>query len=336
MVMKRNDLKNESLYRDRYRILRKLGEGGSSMVYMGCDMESGKAVTVKVFKEGVLNGADIKNAVMEETALLQRLDHPDIPKVLAVYEDAFVLEHVHGNSLDKVLKAKGALPEKTAVQMGKELLKILTYLHGRKNPVIYRDLKPANIIVKPDGHVALIDFGAAREYCPGVGADTLNLGTCGYAAPEQYGSLGQTDVRTDIYCFGRTLMQMMAGGEKAGSKNEGNAIKAGRPKTVSPELRKILEKCTRPDRDDRFGSCREIGKALEGYPRAVAVRRLIQGVKAALIAAVLALGVTAAVSHYDTVRSYAAEDAKQRIPAVKERLGNAGLRIRAMLDEEEK
>ncbi len=331
--MKRNDLRNESLYRDRYRILRKLGEGGSSVVYMGHDMETGKAVTVKVLKEGVLSCGDTKKAVEEETALLQKLDHPAIPKVVAVYENAFVLEHVHGNSLEKVLKAKGALPEKTAVQMGKEILKVLSYLHGLKSPVIYRDLKPANIIVKPDGHVALIDFGAAREYSPGVGADTLNLGTCGFAAPEQYGSLGQTDVRTDIYCFGRTMLQMLAGSEKAGSKSRG---KAGRPVTarpVSPELKKILEKCTRPDRDDRFGSCREIDRALARYPRAVAIRRLLMGAKAAIIAAVLSLGVTAAVNHYDTVRSYAAEDARQRIPAVKERLGNAGIRIRNAINE---
>lgn len=316
--MREGVMKNESLYRDRYRILRKLGEGGSSVVYMGHDMESGKAVTVKVLKEGIYTGTDMVKAVEEETALLQRLDHTAIPKVVAVYEDAFVLEHVYGNSLEKVLKAKGRLSEKETVRVGREILSILAYLHGRKIPVIYRDLKPANIIVKPDGHVALIDFGAAREYIRGGGADTLNLGTCGFAAPEQYGSLGQTDVRTDIYCFGRTMMQMLSA------------------RNTSPELMSILEKCTRPDRDDRFGSCKDIDRALLRYPRAVAVRRLVMGAKAAVIAAVLALGVTAVVNHYDTIRSYAAEDAKQRIPAVKERLGNAGIRIRAVLVEEEK
>ena len=309
-------MKNESLYRGRYRVLRKLGEGGSSTVYMGVDNKSGRAVTIKRFKDAVLNGSDIVESVREETAILRKLNHTAIPKVLAVYEDSFVLEHVPGSSLEKVLKKKSGLQEKEAVRIGLELLDILRYLHGLDRPVIYRDLKPANIIVRPDGHVALIDFGAAREYRPEEAADTLNLGTCGYAAPEQYGSLGQTDDRTDIYCFGRTMTQMLSG------------------RSVSPELLAIIDKCTRPDRQDRFGSDREIKRALQGYPKKVRIRRALKGFKLAVVAGVLAAVVTLTATYYDTVRAYAAEDARARIPAVKERLGNAGIRINTILLEE--
>lgn len=319
--MNNSYLENESLYRGRYRVLRKIGQGGSSRVYMGFDNETGKTVTIKLPREYVLSRRDLEEAAAFETALLSGLDHAAIPKVVEVYEDAIVLEHVPGNSLEKVLKKNGALPEKEAVRIGRELLEVLGYLHGRKNPVIYRDLKPANIIVRPDGHISLIDFGAAREYSPSDEADTLNLGTCGFAAPEQYGNLGQTDVRTDIYCFGRTMLQMLTAG-------------AGSVRTpVSPELMAVIEKCTRADRSDRFDSCREIDKALCRYPRAVTKRKVLASLKAAVVAAILALMITAAVTHNETVRSYAAEDAQQRLPAVKQRLGNAGLRIRAVLYE---
>lgn len=309
-----NNLENESLYMERYRILRKIGEGGSSLVYMGFDMDTEKPVTIKVLKENALADRDVTAAVAAETALLRRLHHPAIPGVVDVYEDAFVLEHVPGNSLEKIIREKGVLQEKEAVRIGLELLEVLEYLHGLKSPVIYRDLKPANIIVRPDGHISLIDFGAAREYCPGDVADTVNLGTCGFAAPEQYGSLGQTDVRTDIYCFGRTMLQITGG-------------------KCCPELMAILEKCIRPDRDDRFGGCREIERALRDYPGKAAARRLVRNLKVAAVAAVLALVVAVAVTHYDAVKSYAAEDAEQRLPAVQQRLGYAGLRIKTALEE---
>ena len=326
-------LRNESIYRDRYRILRRLGEGGSSVVYMAVDQESGLPVTVKIIKDMAFCGKDAAEIVKEETRLLARMDHPSIPKLVETYEDAFVLEYIPGNSLEKVLKARGKgrkgahsvngghetrgkMREKDAVSVALEILEILKYLHGLKQPVIYRDLKPSNVMIKPDGHVALIDFGAARIYSDRGLEDTLNLGTSGFAAPEQYGSLGQTDTRTDIYCFGKTLLQMV--GEKS-----------------SPELLQIIDKCTRPDREDRFTSCDEIEQALRKYPLKKFFNTAVKNLRLAAAAALIALVVSFGVSHYDAVVSYAASDAEIRMPAVKERLGNAGVRIKELLEEKD-
>lgn len=315
-------LENESLYRGRYRILRRLGEGGSSVVYVASDMKTGGPVAIKHFKE---DGYGLTKRGCErgessqafagwdfEAELLRSIRHEAVPKLIEKYEDGFVMEYVPGNSLEKVLKKNGPFAEKKAVALGLEVLSVLGALHEKKSPVIYRDLKPANIMLKPDGHAVLIDFGAARTYSDKAAEDTLNLGTKGFAAPEQYGSLGQTDVRTDIYCFGKTLLQMTGG-------------------RCSHELLMIIDKCTRPDRDDRFKNCREIEEALKEYPKKKLLRRGFEHLRLAAAAAIVALILSLGLANFDYVVSYASADAKDRVPAVKERLGWAGLRIKQEL-----
>jgi serine/threonine-protein kinase len=302
------------LYRDKYRIKRKLGEGGSSVVLMGIDERKGSAVTIKQMKKDVYGSGESSLFMGDEAGMLMDIRHPAIPRLIEAYDDAFVLEYVPGNSLEKYVRHKGFLKEKDAVTMGIEMLDILSYLHSCKRPVVYRDLKPSNIIVRPDGHVSLIDFGAARYFERNASSDTRNLGTGGFAAPEQYGNLGQTDPRTDIYCFGRTLLQIMGG-------------------KCSPELMMIIEKCTKPDREDRFGNCMEIVDALRKYPKVARKNYFLAKAKYGLVAAILAFIISFAITNYETVVSYAAYDAQLRVPAVKERLGLAGVRIRQMLSE---
>ena len=228
------------IYKDRYRLLRKLGEGGSSSAYMAQDMSTGGLVTVKKIKRDTYGGRE------REMEMLSMLEHPAIPKLLATFEDAIVIEYIPGNSLDKYINYKKGLSEKEAVLIALEVLEILSYLHGLEKPVIYRDLKPSNIIIKPDGHVALIDFGAARVYDTKANEDRLNLGTSGFAAPEQYGKHGQTDHRTDIFCFGKTLNQILR-------------------YVPSKELMEVINKCIREKREERYGSCKEVIAALEAY-----------------------------------------------------------------------
>ncbi len=308
------ELKNETLYKNRFRILRKIGEGGSSVVYMAVDNKSGMPVTVKCIKQSAFRDGNAEEIIREETEVLRSLDHRSVPKVVAVYDDAFVLDYVPGNTLEKIISSKGKMRENEAVGIIRELVDIMEYLHSRKNPVIYRDLKPANIIIRPDGHVSLIDFGAARVFRQGDKGDTQNIGTVGFAAPEQFGSLGQTDPRTDIYCLGKTLEQIIK----------------GKP---TEELAGIIDKCTRPDREDRFCSCAEVGRALEKYPGLVIRRKVLLSAKIAFMAASASLIITFTGSQYENIRSYAAADARVRIPAVKDRLGNAVIRIRDYLEE---
>lgn len=341
-------MENGYIFKGKYRILRKLGEGGSSRVYMAQDVKSGQPVTIKQMRRSAYGGqaepAESGHGAREITVsrpdglndgrggssgvsvslggaywemdMLLNLDHPAIPKAIAAYDNAVVMEYIPGNSAAKHLEMKGFFPEKEGVRISLEVLDILEYLHGLDKPVIYRDLKPANIMIKPDGHVALIDFGAARFYEMGGTADTQNLGTKAFAAPEQYGSLGQTDPRTDIYCFGRMLLQLVGG-------------------RCSNELMQIIEMCTRPDRDDRFTSCAEIRKELLKYPRRAFFGRMRVFMQLGAAAAVVAFALSFIATHYDAALAYAYNDAKVRVPAVRERLGNAGTRIGFFIDDKE-
>jgi serine/threonine-protein kinase len=169
-------------------------------------------------------------------------------------------------------------------------------------------------MLRPDGHLSLIEFGAARFMEPGVATDTLNLGTEGFAAPEQYGNLGQTDPRTDIYCFGKTLLLLLGG-------------------KCSPELMEVIDKCIRPDREDRYGNCQEIAKELKKYPKRRIQKRVFKVAQLFVAALAGSAVISFAAAHMDAAMSYAASDAQLRVPAVKERMGNAGLRIKEILKE---
>lgn len=299
----------KELYKGRFRILRKIGEGGSSRAYEAYDDLTGKNVTVKLQKEGseALVAADAAEAFV-----LKDLDHPAIPKVVAAFEDSIILDFFPGNTLQKALASNGYFSEKQGLLLGEEILDVLEYLHSRPQPVIYRDLKPANIILTPSGHIALIDFGAARIYDGCEKADTANLGTRGYAAPEQYGSLGQTDKRTDIYCFGITLKTILG-------------------PNASPETKEIIFGCTRPDRQERFSDCSEIKTALLNARKKRRIRKAKAVMGTAFGAAALSLALTLGITGYAQIRDAAREDARLRMPAVRERLGNAGVRLQTVL-----
>lgn len=303
-----------------------MGQGGSGAAFLAIDETSGKKVTLKRAKaEGP--GAVYRIKSLEtEAKILGELRHKAIPKLFFRSREMIALGYIPGESLEKVIMSKGTFSEKEAVKIALELAGILRYLHGRRQAVIYRDLKPANIVLKPDGHVGLIDFGAARLYDPLCQSDTTHLGTLGFAAPEQFGNLGQTDPRTDIYCFGMTLLQMLSGVDPkdtdAAYRYKKNGING-----VSKELMAIIDKCTRPDKEDRFRSMKEVEEALLGYPEKVRKRKLFGGIRISLAAAVIAVVVAMSTMYADKVKAYAASDIEVRMPAVKQRIYSVKLRL---------
>lgn len=316
---------------ERFKIVKQLGAGGNSSAYLAIDKESGKKVTIKkAIKEGTSIDIHRLKALETEGQILSQLKHRAIPQVFYRGRDMLALEYIPGESLEKVIMAKGTFSEKEAVRIALEIAGILRYLHGKREVVIYRDLKPANIVLRPDGHMALIDFGAARIYSKGCKKDTTNLGTLGFAAPEQFGNLGQTDPRTDIYCFGMTLLQMISGVDPKDS-DAVSLYKQNGVKGVSRELISIIDKCTRPDREDRFLSVKEVEEALKTYPELIKKRKLISRVKTSLaaagMAAVIALCVTCGALYADKIKAYAASDMEVRLPAVNERLYTVRQRI---------
>lgn len=258
-----------SLVDNKYKILNKVGQGGMSVVYLAMNEKANKQWAIKeVRKDGVKDFEVVKQGLVVETDMLKRLSHPSLPSIIDVIEDEdtflIVMDYIQGNPLSKALEEYGAQPQEYVIEWAKQLCDVLGYLHTRTPAIIYRDMKPANVMLKPDGNVTLIDFGTAREFKERNLADTTCLGTVGYAAPEQFGGMGQTDARTDIYCLGATLYHLVTGMNPCEPPYEIRPIREINP-SLSGGLERIILKCTQRNPEDRYQSCAELMYALEHY-----------------------------------------------------------------------
>ena len=258
-----------SLIDGKYRILSKVGQGGMSVVYLAINEKANKNWAVKeVRKDGIKDFEIVKQGLVAETDILKKLKHPNLPSIVDVIDsdDSFIIimDYIEGNSLNKALEEYGAQPQEYVIDWAKQLTDVLGYLHTRTPAIIYRDMKPSNVMLKPDGNVTLIDFGTAREFKEKNLADTVCLGTIGYAAPEQFGGMGQTDARTDIYCLGATLYHLVTGMNPCEPPYEIKPIRQINP-ALSEGLERIILKCTQRDPNDRYQSAAELMYALEHY-----------------------------------------------------------------------
>lgn len=259
-----------SLVDGKYKILSEIGHGGMSVVYMAINEKANKTWAVKeVRKDGRMDFNIVRQGLMAEIDTLKRLKHPYLPSIIDVIEDdetfIIVMDYVEGRSLDKILEEHGVQQESVVVEWAKQLCDVLGYLHSRTPAIIYRDMKPANVMLKPDGTVTLIDFGTAKNYEINYG-ETTGIGTIGYAAPEQYigSGLGRTDVRTDIYCLGMTLYHLLTGQDPCRNLISDTSIRAVNP-ALSRGLDSIIRKCTAHQPEDRYQSCEELMYDLENY-----------------------------------------------------------------------
>lgn len=258
-----------SLVDGKYKILNKIGQGGMSVVYLAMNERANKQWAIKeVRKDGVQNFEVVKQGLIAETEMLKKLSHPNLPSIIDVIDGdgtfLIVMDYIEGRHLESVVKEYGAQRQEDVIEWAKQLCDVLSYLHSRKPPIIYRDMKPSNVMLKPDGKVMLIDFGTAREFKENSVADTTCLGTQGYAAPEQYGGHGQTDTRTDIYCLGATFYHLLTGHNPSEPPYEMYPIRYWNPE-LSSGLEEIILKCTQKNPDDRYQNCGELLYALEHY-----------------------------------------------------------------------
>ena len=254
----------------KYKILNKIGQGGMSVVYLAINEAANKPWAIKeVRKDGTKDFEVVRQGLIVETDMLKRLNHPNLPSIIDVIDqdDTFliVMDYIEGRSLSDVLKENGAQPQEYVIEWAKQLCDVLGYLHSRKPPIIYRDMKPANVMLKPDGNVTLIDFGTAREFKNrAMVEDTTCLGTQGYAAPEQFGGHGQTDARTDIYCLGATIYHLVTGHNPAKPPYEMYPIRQWN-QHLSSGLEQIILKCINKDPEKRYQSCSELMYALDHF-----------------------------------------------------------------------
>lgn len=262
-------LENGTIIDGKYKILNKIGQGGMSVVYLAMNEKANKQWAIKEVRKDVSKDFEvIKQGLITEINLLKKLNHPNLPSIVDVIdtEDTFliVMDYIEGNPLSVLLEERGAQPQDLVISWALQLCDVLSYLHMREQPIIYRDMKPANIMLKPSGEVILIDFGIAREYKRQNIADTTCLGTQGYAAPEQFGGQGQTDARTDIYCLGATLYHLLTGHNPSEPPYEMYPIRYWN-ENLSSGLEEIICTCTQKNPEDRYQNCEELRYALEHY-----------------------------------------------------------------------
>ncbi len=255
---------------NKYEILKEIGRGGMSVVYLAMDKRLNKQWAIKEIRKDAKDEYSKVNvqALIKEANLMKRLDHPALPRIVDIIDENniiyIVMDYIEGESLDRILRDNGPQSQEQVIDWGKQLCDVLRYLHKQEPPIIYRDMKPANAMLKPEGKVKLIDFGIAKEYKENSNRDTQALGTKGYAAPEQFGSNCHSDQRTDIFCLGVTMYHLVTGHNLEEYPYEIYPIRKWNP-SLSPGLEKIIAKCTQMNPADRYQNCDELMYALEHY-----------------------------------------------------------------------
>ncbi len=289
-------LESGTLLNARYEIVRRIGGGGMGAVYLAKDRNLGDAPrAVKEMVEAHLDPAQHAKAIGDfkrESLLLTSLEHPSIPTIYDYFYDEtagrfyLVMKYISGGDLASRLRSAqaGRIDEKTVAQWGMEVADVLEYLHTRPKSIIYRDLKPANLMIDGNtGRVMLIDFGIARwvkQEEKGVTA----VGTMGYAPPELFG--GRVEPRSDIYSLGATMFHLLTGADP-----QDNPLlifdftKNPRPRQLAPaistEMEQILMRAVEYKPEDRFRSAEELRDVLANHLEKLMSERVSYGVPAA-------------------------------------------------------
>jgi hypothetical protein len=203
---------------------------------------------------------------LAEARILSRLNHPNLPAFTDFFTEGtrhfLVMEFVDGNTLEYLLEANhGPFTERRVLGWARQLCDVLEYLHSQQPPIIFRDLKPGNIMLTRGGRIKLIDFGIARLFRSSGAQDTQLLGTPGFAPPEQYGS-AQTDERSDIYSLAMTLFQLMT--DAVNENGFGLKDVHFSYPHISPPVARVLEKATALKLDERYQGIMVFRRALLG------------------------------------------------------------------------
>lgn len=249
----------------RYEIIKVIGKGGMSTVYQARDLNLGIMLAIKdVDRTGGDPTQVVEQSLAAEGRMLMQLRSPHLPRIYDIIENPgnfmLVMDYIEGESLDKVIKREGAQPMDRVLDWGMQICEVFTYLHNQPSPIIYRDMKPANVMLQPNGHLMMIDFGTARTEKVGVAmqADTICIGTAGFAAPEQFGGIGQSTAKTDIFCLGATLYNMITGHSPCDRPQGILPLERWNPALANTPIAQIIYKCTRNDPDERYQTAAEL------------------------------------------------------------------------------
>jgi serine/threonine protein kinase len=260
------------LLKNRYEILGVLGRGGMGCVYKVADCnQRGRVLAAKELRPGKQSAEKAREALTQfqtEARILTRLTHQNLPKVYDYFSRRgvyiIVMEYIRGKTLEQVLDAEQGKPvdEQRVLSWALQICRAMHFLSVQKpRPIVFRDLKPSNIMIDRNGRVKLIDFGIARFFKEDKVTDTFVYGTPGYAAPEQYGT-AQTDVRSDIFSLGATLHHCLTGRNPSESPLDFPDPRQLNP-AMSRETAAIIKRALDPEMNRRFQNANEMKVAVQ-------------------------------------------------------------------------
>lgn len=266
---------------EKYELVRQIGDSGFYKLFFAIAKPINRTCAVKICLNKNESSFSNRDILIHDANMIKELNHPVIPKIIDVIENAeylaVVQEFFDGETLETIVENRGTQSVGQVVNWSKQLCGFLQYLHSLNPPYIYRDMKPANIILQPSGYIKVMDFGIMRTYKPGKMQDTVVLGTRGYAAPEQYGT-AQSDPRTDIFGLGMTMYFLLTGDDPRNPNFNGmKPIRALNP-SIPKGMEYIIEKCTRIDPNQRYQSAGELLKDLENIRKLPPKRGILKNV----------------------------------------------------------
>lgn len=247
----------------RYKCIKKIGQGGTSAVYLCVDNHINQKWAVKIlYNSYYFDEKTNLNLIDTEIELLKSFDYYMFPRIVDAFsEDGYVgivTDYIEGESLKSYIRREGPLPINVALGYFSELLRAIIYLHSQSPPILYLDMKPDNIMVKPDGTIRLIDFGIASS----ILLKSKSYGTVGYSPPEQYIKDGKLTEKADVFALAMTLYTMLTGIEP--DKNLSTQINhIKRSKKIPKTIKDLIINCTKKDDKKRF-STKDIMLFLEG------------------------------------------------------------------------
>ena len=254
-----------TIIENKYKIVKHIARGGAFDTYLAIDIRLNLTWAVKVSRS---NRTDDMELIKNQINILKQLDHPMIPRFADAYmtngKAIIVQEYVAGETLEDIVNEYGGQSVEHVVDWIGQICNVMGYLHMQSPMFIYRDVKPANFILEPSGRIRVVDFDIIRAYKPGRAEDTANLGTKGYAAPEQFGGRGQTDPRTDVYGIGVTMYRLLTGADVQERNIILNPITLDEP-GIPSGLAYIINKCTQFNPRERYNSCDELLNDLVRY-----------------------------------------------------------------------
>lgn len=267
----------------KYELQEQIGAGGSSVVYLAWDRHLERYVAIKANKQP--EKSEEADVLKKEMETLKALNHPMLPAVYDYFQEKeqyLVMEYIEGESLHNFIEREGNIPEEQVYEWALQLAELLSYLHAQKPPVLYRDMKPDNIIICPDGNLRVIDFGTALRARYDRREPEKLAGTVGYAAPEQlaitnghaiperltgtveyrYESGTGADERSDIYTLGATMYHMLTGHNPARPPYGLRPIRYMKPE-LTRDMERIVEKCTEEEPAKRYQTAEELRNDLK-------------------------------------------------------------------------